>query len=668
MRNFGRVVRLSLRYRFTVILSIIAALGVAVLWGANIGTVYPFVEIAFQGDSLQKWVEVKIDKAARSAAEFQAQAADLERQIERAPDEQQSRLRAKLSLAQSRVEAEQRAERVFRWLQPYINAYLPDGPFRTLVVLVLALLAGTLLKCLFLIANGILVGRLSALGEFELRKLFYRRTLRMEPAVFSDDGTSDLMSRFTHDMENVALGLNVLFGKMVREPLKGAACLIGAALVCWRLLLLTLIVAPLAAWAIRWLAKMLKRANRRAMEGMAELYGILEETFRGIKVVKAFTMERYERWRFHQRSKQYFRKTMKIARYDSLAHPITEMLGILMIGLALLAGAYLTLNGKTHLLGIRMTDRPLSLGALLLFYGLLAGAADPARKLSDVFSRLQRASAAADRIFALLDREPKLRDPRRPVPLPRHHLDLVFDRVCFSYREGRPVLEDVSLRIGAGETIAIVGPNGCGKTTLMNLILRFADPDTGEIRIDGTPLPSVRLRDLRGQIGLVTQDPLLFDDTVYNNIRYGAPWATRDDVVRAAQKAHAHRFIEEELPEGYQTVVGQAGNRLSGGQRQRITLARAILRDPAILLLDEATSQVDLESERLIQDVLEDFVRNRTAVIISHRLAVLSLAHRVVVMEGGRIIDVGAHEQLLARCRLYGRLYQIQFEDLRESA
>lgn len=667
MKNFARVIRLSLRYRWTFVFSLVCAVGVAVFWGANIGTVYPFVEIVFQGESLQKWGERKIATAQKNAANYAREVEAIEKELAQASEEEKPRLWSKLGLVQSRQAAEERAEKVCRALQPYL-ASLPSSPFQTLVLLIGVLFVGSLIKCLFQFWHGVVVGRLAALGELELRKLFYRRTLRMETAVFTNQDTSDLMSRFTYDMDSVAFGLNVLFGKLVREPLKAVACLVGAAWVCWRLLVLTLIIAPLAAWAIHWLGKMLKRANRRAMEGMAELYNILEETFRGIQVVKAFTMERYERCRFHRRSKEYYRKSLKIARYDSLSHPITELLGIAMISLALVAGAYLTLEGKTHLLGVRMSDRPLSLGALMLFYGFLIGTADPARKLSDVFTRLQRAAAAADRIYALLDREPKLREPDCPVRVARHQRDLVFDHVWFAYREDRPVLEDVDLTIAFGERVAIVGPNGCGKTTLLNLVLRFADPLQGEIRLDGIPLPQMRLRDLRRQIGLVTQEPWLFDDTVYNNIHYGAPWATREEVIRAAQQAHAHRLIVEELPDGYETVVGTGGSRLSGGQRQRITLARAILRDPAILLLDEATSQVDLESERLIQSVLEEFTRNRTTLLVTHRLGVLALADRIVVMDSGRIIDAGPHEQLLARCPTYRRLYQLQFSDLRESA
>ncbi len=402
---------------------------------------------------------------------------------------------------------------------------------------------------------------------------------------------------------------------------------------------------------------------------MALIYTALEETFRSIKIVKAFTNERFQRRQFHDNSKRYYKKSMRIARYDALTHPLTEVLGIVPISLAMLAGAWLVLSPQgTHLLGVRMCNEPLRWPALLTFYALLAAAADPLRKLSDIFSRLQAASAAADRIFSRLDREPQVRDPERPVAFERHHRDLVCENVGFEYLPGKPVLTDVDLRIAFGETIAIVGPNGCGKSTLANLIPRFADPTTGVIRLDGVPLPEMRVRDVRRQIGLVTQETMLFDETIYNNIRYGALDATREQVVEAAKRAHAHRFIEHDLPNGYETTAGALGNCLSGGQRQRIALARAILRDPPILILDEATSQVDLESEQVIQQVLEEFTRGRTTILITHRLAVLSLADRIVVMQAGRIIDMGRHDELLGRCPFYRRLYQIHFEDLRQTA
>jgi ATP-binding cassette subfamily B protein/subfamily B ATP-binding cassette protein MsbA len=659
---------MACRYRLTLVGAVLSALGVAVLWGGNIGAVYPFVKVVLEGKSIQNWVADEIDRSSQAVSDLGREIEKTQAQLAAAEPQQQPKLEATLHHLQTRLDIESRAHDSYVWAKPHLDRYLPNDPFQTLVLVMVVLMVGTVLKSGLLIANNMLVCRLANLATFDLRKLFYRRTLRLDLATFNEEGSSDLMSRFTHDTSNVGAGLETVFGKLIREPLKMIACLVGAALVCWRLLLLSLIVAPLAALAIRWLSKMLKRANRRAMEQMVQIFNVLEETFRGIKIVKAFTSESYERRRFHLRSKDYYRKSMKIARYDSLSHPITEFMGVLTICLALLAGVWLVLKGETRLLGIPLTSRPLDLSSLLLFYGFLFGTADPVRKFSDIFSRLQCGVAASDRVFACLDREPVIRNPKNPLPAPRHRRELSFEGVSFEYQHGTRVLDNVTLRVPFGETIAIVGPNGCGKSTLANLIPRFADPIEGRIRLDGVPLADLRLRELRGQIGLVTQEPLLFDDTVFNNIRYGRPRASRDEVIEAAQRAHAHSFIESELTDGYETVVGTLGGRLSGGQRQRIALARAILRDPAILILDEATSQIDPASEQAIQEVLEEFTRGRTTVLITHRMVTLSLAHRIVAMQAGQIVDVGTHQEMINRCALYRRLHQIQFEDVRRSA
>lgn len=666
--SFWRVLRQALSHRFTLAMSIVCALGVAGLWGGNFGALYPVLQVVFQGRDLPAYFRGEIQTAEKNIKELTAAQADLEKRIAAAEPAARRKLQAEHAQQQSRLDIEQRAAATYQTYLPYIDRYAPTGPMATVVLMIGLILAGTVIKDVLIVANSVLVARLSESTTFNLRKQFYRRTLRMDTATFNNEGTSDLISRFTNDLNQLSAGLNALFGKMVREPLKGIACLVGAGWICWRLLLLSLIIAPPAALAIRWLAKKLKRANRRAMEEMSQIYSTLDETLRGIKVVKAFTMERYERRRFHQNSKRYLARSLKIALYDALAHPITEVMGIGIVCLAVLAGASMVIHGDTHLFGIPISDRPLNIYALMVFYALLAAAADPARKLSEVLARIQQAAAASERIFAMLDREPAVQDPPKALPLSRHRQSLVFDRVQFSYQPGKPVLRDVDLDIRFGETIAIVGGNGSGKSTLLNLIPRFADPTGGSVRLDGRDLREVRIRDVRRQIGIVTQETLLFDDTVLNNIRYGSPHASRAEVVEAARQAYAHRFIEEQLPDGYDTLVGQGGSRLSGGQRQRLALARAILRDPAIMLLDEATSQVDLESEQLIQKALERFVANRTTIIITHRLAVLAMADRIVVMDEGRVVDVGTHQQLWARCALYGRLHQLHGETVRHSA
>lgn len=662
MKSFARAIGLAVRNRPTLLGVIVTSLAVGVLWGANIGVVYPFVEVVFEGQSLQQWIDREIDAHEKRANELTQESAALRETLPHLNGDDYRLARARINYLEADRDAEIVALEHSRWVQPYIQAYLPATPFMTLLLIVGALLVGTALKDAFLVANLVLVERFVQLAAYDLRKQFFRQTLRLDLASFGDSRNSELLSHFTYDLNCVVLGLNTLFGKSLREPLKMVVCLIGACFISWRLLLFSLILAPPAMFLMQRLAKSIKRANLRAMEEMSQLYNTLTETFTGIQTVKAFTMEGFERNRFHLSAKEFYRKSLKIAFYNSLTKPITELLGIGVIALALVAGAYLVLNQETHLLGVRICDTPMSLGSLLLFYGLLAGVSDPARKLSEVFALIQTGVAACERIYPVMDREPTIVEPEEPKTTAKPHHRLLIENVAFHYQPEQPVLCGVTLEIKYGETVAVVGPNGCGKSTLINMLPRFYDPIGGSIRFDDVDLREMRLRDIRQRVGLVTQQTHLFDDTVLNNIRYGSPSATDEDAIEAAKKAHADRFIIDRLDDGYETHVGQGGSRLSGGQRQRIALARAILRDPEVLILDEATSQIDIESERLIHQALEEFVRDRTAIMITHRLSTLRLADRIVVMEAGKIIDVGTHADLLQRCSLYSRLHEVQFK------
>ena len=547
-------------------------------------------------------------------------------------------------------------------MQPLIHQYAPTDPFKTVVYMVLLLLVATLVKGTLMFMNHMFVNSLSERVSYDLRKQVFEHALKMDMGAFGDRRSAGLLTHLLGDVGGIRGGIHTLFGAGVMEPLKMIACLIGASLICWRLLALSLFLAPLAAYAVRKLGASIKRANRRAMEENALFFGSLTETLNGIQTVQAFTMEPSELERFERAATACWRKSMRIVFYIATAKPVNELLGIAVICIALIAGAYLVLNQQTHLFRIHICDRPLSIPSLLLFYGLLIGVSDPARKLSDFFGSLQGAFAAADRLYDLLDTASKITSPAQPRRLPETHKRLVFEKLQFHYHADQPVLRDFDLTIKFGETLAIVGPNGCGKSTLINLLLRFFDPISGAVRLDDVDLRECDLTELRKKIGYVTQHSQMFDDTVLNNIRYGAPDATEAQVIAAAKQAYAHQFITEKLSDGYRTIVGQGGNRLSGGQRQRLALARAILRNPEILILDEATSQVDIESEQLIHNALEKFTKGRTAIMITHRLSTLALADRVLVMDAGRIVDVGTHDELMGRCDLYRRLHEIQFK------
>ena len=557
----------------------------------------------------------------------------------------------------------------YRWLQPRIHRYLPDDPFRTLLLLIGVVMGGVVLKGIFQFMQEVLVADITQLSLFDVRNLFFRRTMALDLAAFSDQGSAELMTRFTNDMDSLSQGFNTVLSKVIREPLRIFTCLGGALWLNWRLTCLALVLVPVSAYCTMRAGKIMKRAVRRSLESMSNIYKILQESFQGIKVVKAFTMERYERRRFFLETKSLYRKSVKVAKIDALSDPVLEILALTTVIIALLAGSFLVLRSTTDLnLGLfklQLAAAPMEIEDLLTLYAMLAGISDPIRKLANVHSKVQRAAAASDRICHLMDRVPAVRDKPTAPRLPRHKMRIDFEDVGFSYNGRDPVIRGVDLTVHHGETIAVVGPNGCGKSTLMNLLPRFWDVQAGSIRVDGYDLRDIQIRSLRSQIGYVTQETVLFEGSIADNIAYGTRHVTRDQIIGAAKRSYAHGFIEA-MPEGYESVVGERGMSLSGGQRQRIALARAMLRDPAILILDEATSAVDIQDEALIRKAIEEFCRGRTTFLITHSMGSLQFASRIVLMNGGKIEAVGTDAELRKNSPLYRRLNEIHFQ--RESA
>jgi len=638
MHYFLRALRDAAKSWPLLLASFLCSCGVASLWGANIAALFPIIEVTLNGDSLQTWNNRRIKDAQTRIESTTAERARLDDWLKTdgLPADQAATGRARLEAIALGLRNDEALLATSHQLAPWIDRFLPLDPFTTVLWVVGFVVVSTFVKHALLMTSTLLVSWVAMSISRDIRVKVFDKALALDRVQFMRNGSAGFMAQVTGVSDMLSSGITSVYGGAITEPLKILACLTGAFLISWQLTLACLTLAPVVGFLMVWLNRRIRNVSKNILTRSLGFHHVLLEALNNVLTVQAYTMEDFERTRFRHCTTDAMKVGMWQTFYFALANPITEILGIGMVATSIAVGAWLVINQQTEIFGFTMTDRPMTVPGIMVFFGMLIGASDPVRKLSGVFTGVNVGIVGAQALYPMLDTPSKLAEPAHPKRLPSPHREIRLKNVTFSYDGIDTVLRDANFSIQFGERIAVVGPNGGGKSTLINLICRFYDPTQGEVLLDGVPLTELSLHDLRRRIAMVTQQTELFNESIMYNIRYGRWDATDAEIEEAARKAHAHEFISE-FPEGYRTMVGPNGFRLSGGQRQRIALARAFLRNAEILVLDEATSQIDVESERLIHDALSLYVENRTVIMITHRASTLALADSILHVEHGTI-------------------------------
>ena len=532
----------------------------------------------------------------------------------------------------------------------YLQNFLPHWVHNVWTVVAISAIAVFLMKGVAEYFGTYFVNFVGLSVVRDLRNQLYARLVDQSMAFFGRNSTGKLMSTITSDTDKVQTAVSQASADLLREVFTLVGLFSVAIYLDWRLSLASLVMMPLIIFPSSRIGEYIRHSSRRSQDKMAELNQILQESFSGIRIVKAFVMESFEIGKFKAATQRLLKATLRMVRADAATGPVMELLGVVTIaGLLFYARNQILHHGQTT-------------GSFVAFLYALIKMYEPIKRLTGINNQFQQAAGASQEVFRYLDVSSEIADRPGAVTLSGFDREIVFDHVDFSYESNVPLLGDVNLRIAKGEVVALVGSSGAGKTTLANLIPRFFDVTRGRILIDGHDIREVTLNSLRAQIGMVTQENILFNDTVLNNVCYGHAAPDLPAMEAAARAALAHDFIME-MPQGYDTVVGERGQRLSGGQRQRLAIARALLKNPPLLILDEATSELDMESELLVQRALANLMAGRTVLVIAHRLSTVRRADRIVVLDRGSISEVGTHQDLVTRGGIYQRLHELQFVD-----
>lgn len=529
----------------------------------------------------------------------------------------------------------------------YAMVIAEDGPVSALLMVCILIVVCVFLANMFRYMERMVASRLRLDIVMNMRARLYENVTRLHLGFFNDQRKGDILSRFTNDMSEVENTVVNSLKSVLKEPLTIIVYFVVLFVISVKLTLFTLILLPVTGAVV---AEIIKRLRKRALQSqlaMARIVNLLDETFGGMRVIKAFNARSFLLGKMNDELKFHRKVNLSLARKNELSSPLSEFLGVIIVAAIMYYGGKLVLAGDEL--------QPQVFMGFLAFY---ASMIQPAKNFSNGITSLQKGTVAAKRIFELIDVTPAVISKPDAISVKEFRQAIEFRNVSFSYNH-RPVLKNINLKIEKGKTIALVGPSGAGKSTLADLIPRFYDPDQGQVLLDGIPLTEYRLEELRSLMGIVTQEPILFNDTIFNNIAFGMPDVSEEEVVKAAQVANAHDFIVR-TENGYETYIGDRGLKLSGGQRQRIAIARAVLKNPSILILDEATSALDSESERLVQEALINLMQNRTSVVIAHRLSTIQHADEIVVINDGIIVERGNHSELLQHNGLYKKLIQMQ--------